>query len=221
MSFKFGQFGTGFLRTWPPAAALRFRDLVNRREHPPDPPPPRVMITFDDAFVDVHENGLPILVRHGVPAVVYAVVSEIGRRDVIWPQSLDPGPFDFADADRLRDMADHGCEIGSHTMDHRRLGSMTLGERRDSLATSRRRLEDLVRSPILSVAYPYGDHDASTPALAREAGYGFGVTVVSGVNAPDADPYTLRRCGAKGTRIHHPAKFARAMRRRLEEVAGP
>ena len=32
MSFKYGQFGTGFLRTMPPAAALRFSNLVNRRE---------------------------------------------------------------------------------------------------------------------------------------------------------------------------------------------
>jgi len=31
MSFKYGQFGTGFLRTMPPATALRFRNLVNRR----------------------------------------------------------------------------------------------------------------------------------------------------------------------------------------------
>ena len=31
MSFRYGQFGTGFLRTMPPAAALRFRNLVNRR----------------------------------------------------------------------------------------------------------------------------------------------------------------------------------------------
>jgi hypothetical protein len=31
MSFKYGQFGTGFLRIMPPAAALRFRNLVNRR----------------------------------------------------------------------------------------------------------------------------------------------------------------------------------------------
>ena len=33
MSFKYGQFGTGFLRSMPPAAALRFRNLVNRRGH--------------------------------------------------------------------------------------------------------------------------------------------------------------------------------------------
>ena len=31
MSFKYGQFGTGFLRGMPPAAALRFKNLVNRR----------------------------------------------------------------------------------------------------------------------------------------------------------------------------------------------
>lgn len=31
MSFRYGQFGTGFLRTMPPATALRFRNLVNRR----------------------------------------------------------------------------------------------------------------------------------------------------------------------------------------------
>ncbi len=31
MSFKYGQFGTGFLKSMPPAVALRFRSLVNRR----------------------------------------------------------------------------------------------------------------------------------------------------------------------------------------------
>jgi hypothetical protein len=31
LSFRFGQFGTGFLKTRPPATTLRFMDLVNRR----------------------------------------------------------------------------------------------------------------------------------------------------------------------------------------------
>jgi hypothetical protein len=31
LSFRFGQFGTGFLKTRPPATTLRFRDLVKRR----------------------------------------------------------------------------------------------------------------------------------------------------------------------------------------------
>ena len=31
MSFRFGQFGTGFLKTRPPATTLRFRDLMKRR----------------------------------------------------------------------------------------------------------------------------------------------------------------------------------------------
>ena len=31
MSFKYGQFGTGFLRTMPLAAALRFKNLVKRQ----------------------------------------------------------------------------------------------------------------------------------------------------------------------------------------------
>ena len=198
-----------------------FRDIADANECGLGPSGPRVMITFDDAFLDVYENGLPLLLQHGTPAVVYPVASEIGRRKVEWQESVDAGPFDFADADHLQEMSEAGCEIGSHLMEHRRLTGMPAPERRRSLATSRRRLEDLTGKPVLSVAYPYGDHDGATPDLAREAGYAFGVTVESGVNAGSVNPYLLRRYGAKGTRVHHPMKFACAMRRRLKEAVAP
>lgn len=37
-------------------------------------------VTFDDGFVDVRDAALPVLERHGVPAVVYCVSGNLGGR---------------------------------------------------------------------------------------------------------------------------------------------
>jgi peptidoglycan/xylan/chitin deacetylase (PgdA/CDA1 family) len=53
------------------------------------PVPPRaLMITFDDGFRDNHQIAMPILRRHGVPAVMYVATGYLDREDLFWFDGL-------------------------------------------------------------------------------------------------------------------------------------
>lgn len=53
------------------------------------PLPPRpVLVTFDDGYRSVHRLARPILARHGIPALVFAVSRPIARRELFWFDAL-------------------------------------------------------------------------------------------------------------------------------------
>ncbi len=55
----------------------------------PGPLPPRpLVISFDDGWADNVDYALPILERHGVPAVFFVVADAIGRADAFWQEIL-------------------------------------------------------------------------------------------------------------------------------------
>jgi peptidoglycan/xylan/chitin deacetylase (PgdA/CDA1 family) len=65
-------------------------------------------------------------------------------------------------------------EIGAHTINHARLGSLSLNEQREEIVGSKRALEAACGHVIGSFSYPYGTHgafNAETVELVREAGF--------------------------------------------------
>ncbi len=138
----------------------------------------RVAVTFDDAFASVLELGRPILDRLGVPATVFAV-SEFAQdgRPLLW-DGIDHwkgGPFDdelrSLSWAQLRELADAGWEIGSHTCDHPRLTGCDDAELDRQLRDSREAVARGMGRPCTSIAYPYGDTDGRVEAAASRAGY--------------------------------------------------
>jgi peptidoglycan/xylan/chitin deacetylase (PgdA/CDA1 family) len=62
---------------------LRAADLCAWAEGAPLPPNP-VCVTFDDGYRDNLEIALPILERHGVPAIFFIATHYIGARRLFW-----------------------------------------------------------------------------------------------------------------------------------------
>lgn len=53
------------------------------------PPPPRsCLVTFDDGWHDTLEHALPVLRRHGVPAVLFVATDYIGTGNCFWQERL-------------------------------------------------------------------------------------------------------------------------------------
>lgn len=98
--------------------------------------------------------------------------------------------------DEVREMARGGIEFGSHTVSHPVLTRLEDGPLGDELSRSRRDIEHEVGQSVTALAYPVGGPEAfdeRVVSAAIRAGYRFGVSYVSGVNAGLSDPYRLRR----------------------------
>lgn len=136
-----------------------------------------VHVTFDDAYRSVR-NALPALERLGFPATVFACTGFADRdgAPLAVPELADEAdrhPAELATMgwDDLRELAERGVEIGSHTVGHAHLTQLDEEELHRELVDSKARLEDELARPCRWIAYPYGHDDARVHAAARAAGY--------------------------------------------------
>jgi len=99
--------------------------------------------------------------------------------------------------DQIRDAANRGVAIGSHTHTHRVLAGLTEEDQRWELLQSKAALEVRLERPVRTLAYPVGGYrnfTAVTMRLARDCGYDGAFSFHTGINLPgDGNPYNLRR----------------------------
>ena len=141
-----------------------------------------ILITFDDGYRDVFFKASPVLSRHGFRATAYVISGRISAGDssfLTWPL--------------LRALERRGVEIGSHTVRHRDLTSLSTRETLAELVHSRRTLERALGHPVQWLAYPFGRYDARVEWLARRAGYVLATTTRDGVRQSASAPLSLRR----------------------------
>jgi peptidoglycan/xylan/chitin deacetylase (PgdA/CDA1 family) len=145
-------------------------------------PPKPVLITFDDGYRDVLGKAAPVLHRLHMPAVAFVITDRISGPD---PSFLTWGML--ARLERL------GVAVGSHTVSHRDLTTLSGADLATELGGSRRALERHLGHPVQWLAYPAGAEDAVVLAAARRAGYVLGLTTRPGTSQPADDPLELRR----------------------------
>jgi peptidoglycan/xylan/chitin deacetylase (PgdA/CDA1 family) len=154
-------------------------------------------VTFDDAFRSV-SRVLPALDRLGARTTVFACpgYATDGRRLDVGDVSAVTAPPEEVETmrwDELREIAERGVEVGSHTVSHPRLTQLSDAELGRELRRSKEELEDELGQPCPFLAYPFGDQDARVREEARRAGYA-GAFALPGERRP-LDPYAVPRVG--------------------------
>jgi peptidoglycan/xylan/chitin deacetylase (PgdA/CDA1 family) len=133
-------------------------------------PPRPILITFDDGDVDVYENAFPIMQKYGFTGVFYLVANYVGQPNYITIQ-------------QVKEMAEAGWEIGSHSLNHIDL-TLSPERQRAEVVESKIDLEKMLDVPVRTFAYPYGK--ASSGAIDYVhyakyiAGMGLGYTAEQG-----------------------------------------
>jgi peptidoglycan/xylan/chitin deacetylase (PgdA/CDA1 family) len=138
-----------------------------------------VAVTFDDAYLSVLQLARPMLDAVGFPATVYAPTAYLDtpEQPLKWngierwhdgPHERELLPMSW---DQLRELADAGWEIGSHTRTHPHLTEVDDETLRTELVESKATAEDRMGRPCTTIAYPYGDYDERVVAAAGAAGY--------------------------------------------------
>jgi peptidoglycan/xylan/chitin deacetylase (PgdA/CDA1 family) len=172
-----------------------------------------VGLTFDDGYTDFVTHVLPVLGRCGFTATVFVVAGAIGTDNSWDPQGPRKTVMSGAD---VRRAAAAGMEIGSHSLNHRRLpeaDDLTLS---DEIRRSRALLADLIGEEIEGFCYPYGAVGQREIAAVRGAGYDYACAVgVSALSGRHALPRTYI-----GDRDSSPRLFAKSAYHRLTRRAG-
>ena len=132
----------------------------------------RMCITFDDGLDSVRRNALPILHELRLPATVFVVPGNLGRKPA-WSTPTDDLERDevLSSVEQLREFPHDLIEIGSHTRTHPNLRKLPAGDARREMVESKRMLEEWLARPVTSFSVPFGECHAATLAMAGEAGY--------------------------------------------------
>ncbi|MDL5050546.1 polysaccharide deacetylase family protein [Oscillatoria amoena NRMC-F 0135] len=152
----------------------------------------KAVVTIDDGYVDVLENGMPVLESLQIPAILYVVAGKIGGIND-WDSGGREKPSRLMNHGQIAQWLAAGFEIGAHSMSHPRLTQIAPEKAREEIAASRKRIEDEFQVPVNSFCYPYGDCNGQIARMAAEAGYSNAVTLEPGVNASGQNPFLLRR----------------------------
>jgi peptidoglycan/xylan/chitin deacetylase (PgdA/CDA1 family) len=125
-------------------------------------PSPRtvVSLTFDDAYQNQWRYAVPLLRSHHMNGTFYVITAD----------SDGPYPCCMSWA-QLRTLQAEGDDIGSHTVSHPNLTTLTAARITQEVCESRR---DMVRNGIdnpESFAYPYGSYDPADERIVARCGF--------------------------------------------------
>ena len=116
-----------------------------------------VALTFDDGYVSVEREALPLLTEHALPATVFVVTSCVGATNR-WPGGSDSGVplLPLLGWEALGRLSARGLAIGSHTRTHPYLPALTQVQIDEEIGGAARALSDRLGIASQGFAYPYG-----------------------------------------------------------------
>lgn len=168
-----------------------------------------VVITFDDGCETDLTLAAPLLEEAGMKATFYVVSGHVGRRG-------------FVSKSQLRELAERGFEVGSHSVTHSLLTDLAPERVRAELADSKDALEELTGRRVAHFSCPGGRWSPLVARLAAELGYESVATSRVGANGRAADRFRLSRVAVmRHTTLADFERCARAegfLRRRAQDA---
>ena len=138
-------------------------------------------ITFDDGYENNLHCALPVLKRYGFSSTCYIVANQVGKTNS-WDLERGVIQVPLMDAKQLQAWVDAGQEVGSHTLNHVNLETVSDVEQAMEISQSKLQLEALVqqKSGVQHFCYPYGGLNKTAVQNVRSAGYLTATTTVRG-----------------------------------------
>lgn len=149
------------------------------------------VITFDDGFLSVFENAMPVLNQYGFTATNYFVANEIAGQNNWDNPKAQRAPC--MDINQAKQWLSHGHEVGSHTLTHPHLSQLSADAAFTEINQSKQRLEAALNINVTSFAYPYGDENKEVRHIVKAVGYSNAVTTRRGRATSQDNAFELPR----------------------------
>jgi peptidoglycan/xylan/chitin deacetylase (PgdA/CDA1 family) len=148
-------------------------------------------LSFDDGYLDVAENALPVLSELGFRATVFVATGVTdGRASFAWYRRQPP-LLRWDEIVQLDGEPTLGFE--AHSVTHPNL--LTLDDQRatEEIIGSRDELEMRLGRPVTAFSYPAGLFGERERGIVVQAGYRVAVSCRPGINRPSTDRFALLR----------------------------
>lgn len=175
----------------------------------------KLVLTFDDGYLDNYECAMPELRECGLPATFFVATGYVGsERNAPW--DADAGvEAEWMTWDHVRELSELGFEIGSHTVNHVNLGTLELAKQLggtelpshwhanvsdevavQELVSSKERLEQELGVSVSLFSFPFGRRENLSERnreRIRDAGFECCASAYGGVVTCQTDRYFLER----------------------------
>ncbi len=157
-------------------------------------------VTFDDGMRSVVENALPELAQRRIPCLIFMVVNAFGQTPQ-WlknPNYYKKNSYIMTEDEMLAVRSDL-VQYGSHTLTHPNLTRVTEVQGRRELCESREKLEALLKRPVTTLSFPFGEFNDQVVGWCRDAGYQRVFTTVPVPALRDPQEYVSGRVSVEPT----------------------
>lgn len=137
-----------------------------------------VAITFDDGFVSVVKNAIPVLRKYGLTAAIAVPAGNLGQQPGWLLEDGGQGEGELVlNEEQLLELDRAGFEVVSHTMSHPVLTRTEDDKLKLELVNSKQVLEEIVGHEVIGISYPHGAYDKRVCRAAKDAMYKLGFTI--------------------------------------------
>lgn len=146
-----------------------------------------VVLSVDDGYHSIYENVYPLLKRYRMTMTLALITGSIAEGK----PSYSPSDR-FLNEREIKEMMDScDIEIASHSVTHPRLTEIGDAAAWQEINDSKRQLESLFGTEVITFVYPYGYMDGRVRNMVRRAGYKLARKVGPGTPNLWVEPYRI------------------------------
>jgi peptidoglycan/xylan/chitin deacetylase (PgdA/CDA1 family) len=145
-------------------------------------------VTFDDGFENFVDVALPELNKRRIPSTVFVIADAVGK--AFGPEGH---PEPVMSLEQIRELPADLVTIGSHTLTHPFLPSLSEQDSRCEITQSRAKIEQMLNSKVVLFSFPFGGFNERLAVLCREAGYRHAFTTLPEFAFEGPDQFVVGR----------------------------
>ena len=116
------------------------------------------LLSFDDGFSSDFEIVLPLMNKFGIKGIFFITTSYVGKKNYLnWNQ--------------IKTLSNEGMEIGSHSVNHLDMLSLSKEERLQEIVDSKKFIEKKINKEIKTFSFPFGRCNKELISEVLSSGY--------------------------------------------------